>query len=89
MRRRQFIAGLGSTAACPVAAWAQQRIAVVGDLGIFGADYGLSNMPAFAQALKDEGFVAGQNVTFDRRYALGEFERLPRLALDLVRQRVD
>jgi putative ABC transport system substrate-binding protein len=84
MRRRDFITVIGTTAAWPYAARAQQRIPVV---GVLGADF--PNTPAFAQGLREEGFVGGQNVAFENRYAFGRRDRLPGLAADLVRQRVD
>jgi putative tryptophan/tyrosine transport system substrate-binding protein len=83
MRRRDFIVGLGTAAAWPLSARAQRRMRVVGVLSDFG------NTPAFAQGLKEEGFVGGQNVTFENRSPLGQLDRLPALAADLVRQRVD
>jgi putative tryptophan/tyrosine transport system substrate-binding protein len=64
---------------------AQQRIPVV---GLLGSNAPLQS-PAFAQALKQEGFVAGQNVVFESGFALGSPDRLPGLAANLVTQRVD
>jgi putative tryptophan/tyrosine transport system substrate-binding protein len=91
MRRREFIAGLGSAAAWPLAARAQQRTPVVGVLA-FGMPESMRQVghsPAFTQALKEGGFVEGQNVAFEFRYASGQFDRLPALAADLVGLRVD
>jgi putative tryptophan/tyrosine transport system substrate-binding protein len=91
MLRRQFIVGLGgsaATAAWPVVARAQRRTPVVGVLSM-GAPEMLPLGPSFVQALKESGFVEGQNVTFEFRYAFQQFDRLPALATDLVGQRVD
>lgn len=89
MRRREFIAGLGGAAAWPLVGRAQRRIPLVGYLGGLTPEASLVNKPAFAQGLREEGFVGGQNVAFENRHALGQLDRLPGLAADLVRQRVD
>jgi putative ABC transport system substrate-binding protein len=89
MRRRDLISLIGGVAAWPLAAPAQQRIPVVGVLGTQRPETSNASKPAFVQGLKEEGFVAGQNVTFENRFALGQLDRLPALAADLVRQRVD
>ena len=87
MRRRAFIAGLGSAAAWPVVARAQQRtIPVVGVLGSATADAFF--MPAFMQGLKEAGFIEGQNLAFEQRWANNQYDRLPEMAADLVRARV-
>jgi putative ABC transport system substrate-binding protein len=85
MRRRDFIAGLGA-AAWPLAAWAQQRIPVVGVLSISGPQ---APPDEFRQALKDTGFVQGQNVMFEFRFASGQFDLLPALAVELIGRKVD
>ena len=90
MRRRKFIAGLGSAAVWPFVARAQQRgMPVVGYLGGQSAevDYKVVTLP-FLQGLKERGFVEGQNVTVEYRWAENQFDRLPALAADLVRRRV-
>jgi putative tryptophan/tyrosine transport system substrate-binding protein len=89
VRRREFISGLGSAAAWPLVARAQRRPPTVGVLLIQRLETSTAIRPAFVQALGGEGFVAGQNVTFENRFAYGQRERLPELAADLVRQRVD
>ena len=90
MIRRQFIAGLGSTAAWPIAARAQQAaIPVVGVLLTQSADDDYKDFTVgFLQGLKETGFVEGQNVAVEYRYAENQFDRLPALAADLVRRRV-
>jgi putative ABC transport system substrate-binding protein len=95
MRRREFIAGLGSAAAWPVVAWpvvarAQQAaVPVIGFLSAQSADDEYKNVTVpFLQGLKETGFVEGQNVAVEYRWAENQFDRLPVLAADLVRRRV-
>jgi putative ABC transport system substrate-binding protein len=90
MKRREFIAGLGSAAAWPVVARAQQpAMPVVGYLGAQSAevDYKTVTFP-FLQGLKETGYVDGQNVAVEYRWAQNQYDRLPMLAADLVRRRV-
>jgi putative ABC transport system substrate-binding protein len=90
MKRREFIAGLGSVAAWPVVARAQQAaLPVVGFLSTQSAelDYKDVTVP-FLQGLKDTGYVEGQNAAIERRYAENQVNRLPSLAAELVRRRV-
>jgi putative ABC transport system substrate-binding protein len=90
MRRREFIAGLGSTAAWPLLARAQQpAVPVVGFLSAQSAevDYKDTTVP-FLQGLKDAGYVEGRNVAVEYRYAENQLDRLPALAADLARRRV-
>jgi putative tryptophan/tyrosine transport system substrate-binding protein len=89
INRREFIAGLGSAVAWPLAARAQQRaMPVVGFLfGGFPTGGNARMRPAFLQALSEAGFAEGRNIAFEFRFA--QFDRLPALAADLVRQRVD
>ena len=90
MRRREFIAGLGSAAAWPVAARAQQStVPVIGLLSPQSADDDYKNFTVpFLQGLKETGYVEGQNVSVEYRYADNQYDRLPALAADLVRRRV-
>jgi putative ABC transport system substrate-binding protein len=90
MRRREFIAGLGSAAAWPMAVRAQQSaMPAIGYLGVQSADddYKDNTIP-FLQGLKETGYVDGQNVAIEYRWAENQFDRLPALAADLVRRRV-
>jgi putative ABC transport system substrate-binding protein len=84
--RRTFIAGLGSAATCPLAAWAQQP--VIGFLGAQSGENSKGFIVRFLQSLKEAGYVEGQTVMVEYRYAENEFDRLPALAADLVRRRV-
>jgi putative ABC transport system substrate-binding protein len=89
MRRREFIAGLGSAAAWPLAAQAQQpAVPVVGYLGAQSAEDSKNNTVPLLQGLKEAGYVEGQNVAVVYSYAEGQYDRLPALATDLVRRRV-
>ena len=89
MRRREFIAGLGSVAAQPLAARAQQpAMPVIGFLHPQAADDPTNRTVAFLQGLKEIGYVVGKNVAVEYRYAENDFDRLPALAADLVRHRV-
>ena len=84
MLRREFITGLGSAAAWPVVAWAQQpAMPVIGFLSPQSADDEYKNFTVpFLQSLKETGYVEGQNVAIEYRWAL------PGLIADLVRRRV-
>jgi putative ABC transport system substrate-binding protein len=89
MRRRDFIAGLGSAAAWPLAARAQQAtVPVIGVLLTQSADDYRNFTVPFLQGLKETGYVVGQNAAVEYRYAENQFDRLPALAADLVGRRV-
>jgi putative ABC transport system substrate-binding protein len=90
LRRRQFITLLGGAGVVwPLAAGAQQAaMPVVGWLGTEsreGEDY---RVVPFRQALKEAGYIEGQNLTIEYRFAEGQYDRLPALAADLVRRQV-
>jgi putative tryptophan/tyrosine transport system substrate-binding protein len=90
MRRREFIAGLGGAAAWPLAARAQQPpMPVIGYLSAGNAEEDrVVASPPFVVGLREYGYVEGQNVLIERRYAAGHYERLRELADDLVQRRV-
>jgi putative ABC transport system substrate-binding protein len=90
MRRRDFIAGIGGAAAWPVVARAQQpAMPVIGFLSPESADddYKIIIVP-FLQGLKEAGYVEGQNVAVEYRWAENQNNRLPALLADLIRRRV-
>src|SRR5271168_1264228 len=90
MRRREFMAGLAGAAAWPVAVRVQQTgMPVIGFLSTQSAedDYKNRTVP-FLQGLKETGYVEGQNVAVEYRWAENQIDRLPALAADLVRRRV-
>jgi putative ABC transport system substrate-binding protein len=90
MRRREFIAGLGSAAASwPLAAHAQNpRMSVVGYIHPATPEATPRLVAAFRQGLKDTGFIEGKNVVVEYRFAQDQQDRLPELAADLVRLNV-
>jgi putative tryptophan/tyrosine transport system substrate-binding protein len=89
VRRREFITLLGSTAAWPVAARAQQSaMPVVGFLHVGSAEAFPQIVTAFRGGLKETGFIKGQSVSIDFRWADGKYDRLPTLAAELVRRQV-
>jgi putative tryptophan/tyrosine transport system substrate-binding protein len=90
MRRRDFITILGGTAAIrPLVASAQQpAIPVIGFLHPASIDVVADRVRTFRQGLKDTGFIEGENVAIEFRWAEDQIERLPALAAELVRRQV-
>jgi putative ABC transport system substrate-binding protein len=89
MRRREFISLLGGAAAYPLASRAQQpAMPVIGFLHPRSRADAIRAVAAFGQGLRETGFVEGENLAIEYRFADGQPARLTALAADLVQRRV-
>ena len=91
--RRRLVIALGAGAlAAPLASFAQQQPAKVARIGFLGAGYAIGQMApveALRASLRDLGYVEGKNIFIEYRWADGKYDRLPDLAAELVRLKVD
>jgi putative ABC transport system substrate-binding protein len=94
MKRREFITALGGAAAWPLAARAQQPASTVRRIGFLLLGVARTTavrgaLEAFRQGLKEYGWVEGQNISVEYRFAEGKADVLPEIAAELVRLRLD
>jgi hypothetical protein len=91
MRRRNFISLVGGAAAWPLATHAQQpeRIRRIGLLGSTVPSGVAGRLDRFRDGLRDLGYVEGQNILIDFRWAEADYAKLPELAAELIRLKVD
>jgi putative tryptophan/tyrosine transport system substrate-binding protein len=89
MKRREFITLLGGAASLPLTAHAQQPVPVVGYLAGGDGTGGNHFVEAFRSGLREMGFIEGQNVAIEYRWAEDRVERVPELVADLVRRHVN
>jgi ABC-type uncharacterized transport system substrate-binding protein len=89
MRRREFIALIGGAAVgWPLMAPAQGTLPVVGFIGIDVPDSSAGRLSGFREGLRETGFVEGQNVAIEYRWAAADYDRLPALAAEFVSRKV-
>jgi putative ABC transport system substrate-binding protein len=91
-RRRQFLITAGALLAPPLPGFAQQSAATIPRIGFLGASTPEAWAPrvdAFRAGLRDLGYVEGKNIVIEFRFARGQYDRLPELAAELVRLKVD
>jgi putative ABC transport system substrate-binding protein len=89
MRRREFIAGLGGTAAWPLSAYGQHKFAaVIGFVHSGSLEPSAEAVVAFREGLRAQGYIEGQNLVIEYRWAHDQYERLPSLIAELLERQV-
>jgi len=90
MKRREFISLLGGAAVLPIKVWAQQSSAnpVIGYLSAVSERQVAPQLAAFRRGLKETGFTENGNALIEYRWAEGQYQRLPAMAVELVRRPV-
>src|SRR5215211_4802078 len=89
MRRREFAKLVAATVSWPLVASAQKPMPVIGFLHSASPAAVAANVAAFHQSLRENGYVIGQNVAVEYRWAEGKYDRLPAMARDLVARNVN
>jgi hypothetical protein len=88
LKRRKFLALVGGAAAWPLAARTQQSLPLIGYMGSRSPEASQHLVEAFRGGLKEAGYIEGQNVAIEFRWANGRVDRLPSMAADLVHRSV-
>lgn len=88
MRRREFLAVIGSTTAWATTARAQEKKPIVGSLAVSAHEGQEPSVAAFLEGLKAAGYISGRNISIEFRDANNQLEKLAELAADLVSRRV-